>query len=1307
MMQHRLQEELTKVAARYRHLHFWQGLAAAWLLAALAGLSVLALEAVVGELPLAIPVILAAALLLAVAGVWLTVASANNPVWIARQIEAAFPELRTCLLAAVEQRPELPGGRFGYLQANVIHQALLHAHRQRWEQVVPVRRIAWAMVANAATLSLLVAVLFAIGFAAGSSPEAVVALSGTGPLARSGEFSVTVEPGDTEVEKGTSLLVLARVAGDIPAEATLVYTPAAGEETRLAMSRSLDDPLFGKSISGVTEPLVYKVEIAGQTTLEYRVTVFEYPRLERADAKLAYPAYTGLEDRLVQDVRTVTVVEGTELTLICRLNKPVAKATLIEDGVPPIELSVAAASDQPAWEAKIVCDRTRRLKLHLVDEAGRKNVQPPSFTINVTPNRPVALKPLFPARDLEASPLEEIDARATAWDDFGVARYGVIYALAGEEPVEVVLGEKAAARERHEIAHAIRLEELNAEPDELLAYHWWAEDLDSAGQPRRVESDMYFAEVRHFEEIFRQGEQPPGGQQQGQQQQGQGQNAQQAQQLAQLQKQIINATWKVIRREIDEKLSDIFGRDVEEIVKSQETALEQAAALAGRVQDAESQEHVAAVLKSMQEAVAHLTNAKDGPAKEPLQPALAAEQAAYQSLLKLRAREHRVIRQQRQQQQRGSSSQQARSQQQQRQLDQLDLQNERNPYESQRLAQDQQAETPEAREDRQVLNRLRELARRQHDLNERLKELQAALEEARTEEQKEEIRRQLKRLQEEQRQVLEDTDELQARMEQPENQERMADERQQLEETREQVRRSSEALEQEMVTQAAASGTRAEREFEELRNEFRRRNSGRFNEEMREMREAAQELDERQQQVAERLADPDAPEQERGRERERGQSQAKSKAKSLADDGQQQRAADELAQQRERLANLREQMRQTIAEAEETEPLLTERLYEAARGAEERKLDQALQATENSVRRGLAEEARQQEDAARRGIGQLREGIERAAEAVLGDETEALRRAREELQNLSQELNEEIARNNPDAQQQPGQQRPRERQQGEQQTGEQPDGRRQSGQQPGQQQPGQQQQGGQRQPGQRQPGEQQQDEQPQQDGQQQDGQRQPGQRQPGQQQDGQQRTGQQQQPGQQDGQQRPGQPQNGQQQDGQQQDSQQQGGQQQGGQQQGGQRQGGPQQASRRDRDARDRGGRRLTDVGPRGNAEMFDRDDRQYAPLTGEDFRDWSDRLRDVEEMVDDPELRAEAARIRDRARAVRAEFKRHSATPQWDLVQDQIAEPLVQLRERVAEELLRRSSQQAIVPLDRAPVPPQYSEKTRLYYERLGTGK
>lgn len=92
---------------------------------------------------------------------------------------------------------------------------------------------------------------------------------------------------------------------------------------------------------------------------------------------------------------------------------------------------------------------------------------------------------------------------------------------------------------------------------------------------------------------------------------------------------------------------------------------------------------------------------------------------------------------------------------------------------------------------------------------------------------------------------------------------------------------------------------------------------------------------------------------------------------------------------------------------------------------------------------------------------------------------------------------------------------------------------------------------------------------------------------------------------------------------------------------------------------------------------------------------------------MLEDPQLRAEAARIRDRAGAMRAEFKRHSKEPNWDLVRETIYEPLVELHQRLAEELLKRQSQDALVPLDRDPVPPKYSEQVRRYYERLGSGK
>jgi len=52
-------------------------------------------------------------------------------------------------------------------------------------------------------------------------------------------------------------------------------------------------------------------------------------------------------------------------------------------------------------------------------------------------------------------------------------------------------------------------------------------------------------------------------------------------------------------------------------------------------------------------------------------------------------------------------------------------------------------------------------------------------------------------------------------------------------------------------------------------------------------------------------------------------------------------------------------------------------------------------------------------------------------------------------------------------------------------------------------------------------------------------------------------------------------------------------------------------------------------------------------------------------------------------------------------------IGRPLVELRDKVAEELLRREASQALVPIDREPVPADYVEQVRRYYERLGSGR
>src|SRR5439155_23181195 len=95
-----------------------------------------------------------------------------------------------------------------------------------------------------------------------------------------------------------------------------------------------------------------------------------------------------------------------------------------------------------------------------------------------------------------------------------VVRYGLTYYAIGQDAREVVLGKNEKPSVRTQAEFLLEFEALKAKPDDVVTYYFWAEDLGPDSQPRRTSGDMFFAEVRHFEEIFRQGEQMPGGSEQ-------------------------------------------------------------------------------------------------------------------------------------------------------------------------------------------------------------------------------------------------------------------------------------------------------------------------------------------------------------------------------------------------------------------------------------------------------------------------------------------------------------------------------------------------------------------------------------------------------------------------------------------------------------------------------------------------------------------------------------------------------------------------------------------------------------------------
>jgi hypothetical protein len=108
--------------------------------------------------------------------------------------------------------------------------------------------------------------------------------------------------------------------------------------------------------------------------------------------------------------------------------------------------------------------------------------------------------------------------------------------------------------------------------------------------------------------------------------------------------------------------------------------------------------------------------------------------------------------------------------------------------------------------------------------------------------------------------------------------------------------------------------------------------------------------------------------------------------------------------------------------------------------------------------------------------------------------------------------------------------------------------------------------------------------------------------------------------------------------------------------------------------------------------------------PLTGEDFRRWSDNLREAEEMISDETLRQSIAQSREAARTMRRDLKQDLKKPDWAQVQLQIVKPLLEVRNRLQDDLARRQSEKAAVALDQDPVPAEFSENVRQYFEKLG---
>ena len=1099
--------------------------------------------------------------------------------WIAARIEDRYPSLKQRLITL--SQPGQPGESL-YLRRSLIKETIHHGRVNDWTKAVSSSRmfVAWLFQFAALAFASTVAI------AAFTKPDAM-GLANVSPLVPTGnDQSVQVEPGNVEIERGTDLVITARFADSIPEVAFAESTDLLGVSASINLQRSLNDPLFGGYLRNVRQDFSYLIRYGLSQSDSYQVKVFDFPSLVRSDAVIDSPAYAIQPTRVMNDTRTVTVVEGATLRWTCRLNKPVVTAELIDrDG--EVTSLIPSTSDPLQYEATFVMTQPKRWKLRLLDDRQRAPKFDEELTAKVTLNKPPETK-LTRAQDLNVSPLQELEIRATAEDDFGIHAAGFTYALSDMAPVEIVFEQtgdasRSIAKQRS-LSQLVDLESLEAKPDQLLSYYFWVEDIDRDGNVRRVDGDMFFAEVRPFEEIFREGDSPasePG------QEPAARENAKKAEELAELQKQIIAGTWNVLRKSDTSAISE----EIEVLVESQQDALNQTDPLEQEIQDQKSLEYLNQVRESMTLAGQQLKYSQLNSDKNLLREGVQSERKAYEGLLKLRAREHEIV--QSKQQKPSASSRSFSQKNRQEQIEQLRLDEEENRYEMEKTAEE--ANPAAERETRQVMNRLEELARRQSDINEQLKDLETAIQEAKNQNDKEksdELEDRLKRLRENQEELLRDSDELLDRMNQPESQQALENAREQMELARNDLQQSVEALEQGKTEPAISSGTRAERQMEETRDELRKSSSDQLAKTMRNLLKNAEQLEGEQQKLQEKLKSPELEKDTTAQANESLDSSATPlRPEGTGDDAIEasESVANAWREQQKRLDALLEQMQETVTEAESSEPLLAEELYESFRETKQKGVSQDMQQIPNLLERGMEEPAKAVGEKVAKAVGELRDSIEEATEKVVGSEQASLRLALSELESAKSAIEAEANGKDSQSQDSPPSSTSKEQNANGQPSNQpisQPSGNQPNGNptdQPG--------------------------------------------------------------------------------------------------------------------------SGRRN---GSGGGLDQMNRNGIESAPLTGGDYAQWTDTLRDIEELVSDPEMKADAARIREAAREMRIDYTRHSKDPQWPLVKRLIVQPLDQLREKVQDALLRASAERnAIVPVDRDPLPSNYQRQLDQYYENLGSGQ
>jgi len=561
--------------------------------------------------------------------------------------------------------------------------------------------------------------------------------------------NVEVFPGTTKIRAGQPLTITARIRG-LVGELVPTLTVAVGDETRtLRMTPGGEPGVFSMTIDAVTTSFAYSVSAAKTRSGTYTISVIRPPRVERIDVHYDFPPGLGMEPRTDEDSGDIYGPAGTRVRLAITADKPIARAFLVlNDGS-----KLALNGQAQLLDGELTIDEDGSYRVALADEDGLENAGDTEYFIRTVADRPPDVRILRPASDKHVTPLEEVQIEARADDDYGIVSFDLVFQTpAGKERTVPLRGARGGLTASG--LHTLFMEDLGVQPGDFVTYYARARDVNRGRRSAEARSDIFFLEVKPFEEEFVAAQSQAMGQGAGMQ----GQTGLEG--LAEAQKQIIVATWKLDARA--RRARDAGSqRDIKAVAKAQSelrTRAEQANGQVSRAAGDPRRRRPGQSAPPGDDPLGRAVEAMGRAANELDQfstsSALPHEMEALNQLLKADAEIRR--RQVTRQQQAGGGGGMNRAQADLSSLFDREL----------RRRQETNYETPNSTESREEtkqddpLERIRELARRQDALNREQRELMRNHEQI----EQEELKRQLERLTREQNELRQQAEQLAQRM---------------------------------------------------------------------------------------------------------------------------------------------------------------------------------------------------------------------------------------------------------------------------------------------------------------------------------------------------------------------------------------------------------------------------------------------------------------------------------------------------------------------------------------------------------------